>query len=419
MARWEDEYLLSARRKSNRSEQELAMMETHEQHNETSPTGALSSQEAELKAALENARYADLTSSACSDPANHLVDHVLSLLAEATPERARGAYARTNVQRRRAVEGLLADLLRAQDSEAAKGWVYRSLRAKSFTGEEIGHRTFTFVIDGLTKLGLVEHKPSVTYWEKSVFSEQGPDLARFRYASRFKATAKLLEVSAKHGVVSSDVGDHFITELPANPLALRATSFRSDEDGYKVKGRPLEITPTSLTAKLEEEVRALNTFFDQFELRGGMHRGFVRIFNQGDSEAFRWDKGGRLYSQGHKPFQQLSPEERLRMTINGEAVCEIDIKSSFLTIYYAQQGERLDLSMNPYAVPLGEGDEPEWVVKRWCTATFGANKQLLKWPSGIVGKYQERTGGRELGKDYPIGKVRAAAFSALGTAPVA
>ena len=33
--RWKKEYLLSARRKSNRSEQEPAMIETQEQHNET------------------------------------------------------------------------------------------------------------------------------------------------------------------------------------------------------------------------------------------------------------------------------------------------------------------------------------------------------------------------------------------------
>jgi len=32
---WKKEYLLSARRKSNRSEQEPAMIETQEQHNET------------------------------------------------------------------------------------------------------------------------------------------------------------------------------------------------------------------------------------------------------------------------------------------------------------------------------------------------------------------------------------------------
>src|SRR6516162_10816311 len=47
-------------RTSNRSEQKPAMMETQEQHNETSPTGAHTNQEAELKPALENARYADL-----------------------------------------------------------------------------------------------------------------------------------------------------------------------------------------------------------------------------------------------------------------------------------------------------------------------------------------------------------------------
>jgi hypothetical protein len=408
-------------RKSNRSEQELAMMETHEQHNETSPTGAQTNQQAELKAALENARYAALTSRARTEEANALVDHVMALLPEVTPEKAngtatpkrtRGPYAGTRKQWRRAVEGLLADLLGAHNSDKAKGWVYRSLQTKSFSGnKEVGHRAFKFVVEGLTKVGLMEHKPPVTYWTQG-FGEQGPDLARFRRTSRFKATPELLEQSAEHGVIPRDVGQHFMAELPADPLVLRAASIRSEEDGYKVKGPLLPINPTTHTAKLEKEVRDLNTFFDQFALRGGTHRGFVRAFNEGNSEAFRWNKGGRLYSQGDNSFQLLSQEDRLRMTIDGEAVCEIDIKSSFLTIYYASQGERLDLTVNPYAVPLGEGEDAEWVVKRWCTATFGANKQLDRWPSKTVAKYRERTGG-ELGKDHPISKVRGAAFSAF------
>ncbi len=114
----------------------------------------------------------------------------------------------------------------------------------------------------------------------------------------------------------------------------------------------------------------------------------------------------------YSPFQQLPPEDRLRMTINGEAVSEIDIKCSFLTIYYGSQGKKLDLTVNPYAVPLGGGEDKEWVVKRWCTATFGANKQLDRWPSGIVKKYRERT-GHELRNVHPIGTVRDAALSAF------
>jgi hypothetical protein len=45
-----------------------------------------------------------------------------------------------------------------------------------------------------------------------------------------------------------------------------------------------------------------------------------------------WKKGGRLYSSGEHCYQRLSETERLKMTIKGEPVAEIDIKASFLTI---------------------------------------------------------------------------------------
>jgi hypothetical protein len=95
----------------------------------------------ELKAALRNANYAELTRRARTEQAHALVDHVMQLLPEA-PQGTRGPRANTRSQWRRGVEGFLGDLLRAQNSEKANGWVYRSLRPKSFTGEDIGYRAF-------------------------------------------------------------------------------------------------------------------------------------------------------------------------------------------------------------------------------------------------------------------------------------
>jgi hypothetical protein len=69
-----------------------------------------------------------------------------------------------------------------------------------------------------------------------------------------------------------------------------------------------------------------------YEFTGGEHYGFTRNFNNRS-----WKKGGRLYSVGGG-YQRLSEKKRLEMTINGEAVVEIDIKASFLTIYHARLG---------------------------------------------------------------------------------
>jgi hypothetical protein len=48
--------------------------------------------------------------------------------------------------------------------------------------------------------------------------------------------------------------------------------------------------------------------------------------------------GGRLYSYGEANNQQTELADRLKMTINGERVCEIDIRANYLTIFHALYG---------------------------------------------------------------------------------
>ena len=57
---------------------------------------------------------------------------------------------------------------------------------------------------------------------------------------------------------------------------------------------------------------------------------------------FNWNMGGRLYSHGESNYQQMESADRLRMTINGEEVCEIDIRASYLTIFHALYDEPFD-----------------------------------------------------------------------------
>jgi hypothetical protein len=161
---------------------------------------------------------------------------------------------------------------------------------------------------------------------------------------------------------------------------------------------------TPLTDALEADVRELNEFFDGFELREGTHRGFIRSFNKGDDPHFKWNMGGRLYSQGDDNFQLMKEEDRLRMTIDGEAVCEIDIRASYLTIYHAWFGAELDLSRDPYDLP-GLGPEGRDIAKTWFVATFGYDRHLQRWPKIATKDYRERT-GRQLGKDFPLRVVR-------------
>jgi hypothetical protein len=80
---------------------------------------------------------------------------------------------------------------------------------------------------------------------------------------------------------------------------------------------------------MEQTIKKLNTFIDQCTIRCGTHRGYIRVFNCGDHQASEWNLGGRFYSQGALSTLYLLVTVRLKMTIDGEPVCELDIKASY------------------------------------------------------------------------------------------
>src|SRR5258706_5188894 len=109
---------------------------------------------------------------------------------------------------------------------------------------------------------------------------------------------------------------------------------------------------TPASKKLEADVRELNEFLSRQQIEGGVNHGYIRIFQNGDEAGFNWNYGGRLYSQPPATiYQQLSKKKRLKMTINGEAVAEIDIRASYLTLFYGWFGAQLDLNSDPYLHP--------------------------------------------------------------------
>jgi hypothetical protein len=351
--------------------------------------------------AIRSARYATLTNRPVTEQAKQFVDHVFVQVARTNgSERPRGPYGKTTQQLRRGVEGLLGDLLRAEGHAHAKGFVHRSLHAGSFTGEDVGARAFTELIDRLKALGLIDHTPG--FQARSRWEAGGPEHVSRASASRFRATPQLLELAVQFGIPVNEAKAHFIADLPKHPLQVRRRS-RRNEYGQKLKGRRMSFERTPQTDALEADVRELNEFFDGFELREGTHRGFIRSFNNGDVRSFRWDMGGRLYSQGDDNFQLMKEEDRLRMTIDGEPVCEIDIRASYLTIYLGWFNQQLDWARDPdpYDLP----GVPRDVAKTWFVATFGYHQHLQRWPKEATRVYKERT-GRKLGRDFPLKTVR-------------
>jgi hypothetical protein len=311
-----------------------------------------------------------------------------------------------------ALEAFVGDLLRAAVSERAQGFVYRSMDAGAFSGEPVSFRTFTAMLGALKGLKLVEQLQGRKFWARNHFAEaeDAPPTVLGGHASRFKATQRLIDLCARHGIPPEEIKAHFIVALPDNPLVLKSSSTRVY--GRKFPGRRMRYEPSPKAQALRDDVKRLNAFLDTHELRGGTHRGYIRGFNQGDLDGFDWNKGGRLYSQGEGNYQSEKKDARLRMTIDGEPVVEIDIRGSYLTMLHGLQGFPFDVTSDPYDL---EGVDRQ-LVKLWTVATLGSSKHFDRWPRALSSNYEKETGKKpsEIASALEIRKRMIAKHPVLG-----
>jgi hypothetical protein len=344
---------------------------------------------------LDKADYAALTSRVISGAARALVDEVCARVVAWEQKSSARTYKRTTRAHkfRDAVGAFTADLVRARGNSWAEGWVFRSLHAKSFTAQRVSHRNFVALVAALRGLSLIEHKPG---FRSKVDFGTGPVVDRAK-ASRFRARRAFIELAKRHGVNPAHAIDHFTEELPERPVHLRSASTRSFFTGAKTRGRSMRFDYTPKVHAIEADVKELNAFLRKFEISGALHQYYVRIFNEGDDHRFDWNLGGRLYSNGQTSYQQMERDQRLAMTINGEAVCEIDISSSYLTIFlgwhkvHIKNTQAIDETKDLYS----EGDlnqEDRDAVKQWFVATFGSGKLVTKWSNDGVKEFRKHTG---------------------------
>ena len=329
---------------------------------------------------LQAATYATLRAHATSEQANALVAKLASMVEEhsiATGLRKNKRKA-TAGKLEYATGAFLADLLRPLDAEEPNGWVWRSLHKASFTGAAVPRRTFEQLMEALKGLALLDHVPG------HKVSNDPADTGQF--AARFRATPALLTFCAEQGVVPTALLDHFEFEydLPSHPVALRARKLKTSYSSTELVGKAMEFERTGVVRAMEASIHELNDFFSKQTLRGGLHQGYVRIFQNGDDPDFSWNKGGRFYSQPFaESYQVRSAKRRAKMTINREPVAEIDISASYLTIFHSLHGIQLDTTKDPYELP-GLGPEHRAAVKSWMVGTFGNAKPIRRWPSDMI-----------------------------------
>jgi hypothetical protein len=229
-----------------------------------------------------------------------------------------------------------------------------------------------------------------------------------RRATTFWATEKLVDLAAHYGVRLQNIRAHFKPEPPHNPLVLRGRGER--RGNRKIRGPIIKkYKHTDQTRQLEADIKEINAFLADCEISGGEHEGYTRNFN-----ANSWKKGGRLYSIGGGYQQMSPPEKRLEMTINGEAVAEIDIRASHLTIIHAKLEQPLSSDSDPYERIKAFGVDRN-IAKLWTVISLGNAKPAVRWPAETAKDYKKAT-GQELGKAArvkDVGKAMLEAFPAL------
>ena len=305
-----------------------------------------------------------------------------------------------------AAGAIAAELLKAARTELDR-WSWRVCSPANFTDASVTYTDFRRVLEASEKAELIERLRG--HYQRYDFG--GGVVAGKGQASRFRALPKLIAFAAEHGVTRENLDDHFerkVPELPPKPLVLRGSSTRLGH--RKFKGQGLRFDRTEQTDRLEQDIRDLNKFLAQHEISGGIHRGYRRIFNQGDRTPYRWNKGGRLYSIGEDSYQTLKKDKRLLMTLDGEPVVEIDIRASYLTLLHGLKGVSFDpAERDPYKV----GRLPRAVVKAWVTMTIGHTEFHRRWPKQTVEALRENGEEPIDTKDYPMREITSVILRAL------
>jgi hypothetical protein len=254
------------------------------------------------------------------------------------------------------------------------------------------------MFDGIRKpwkaAGLLEENTG--YPGILAFDNPGPLVGQM---SRFRMTPRLLEICNEHGITVDNALEHFdvVFDMPAELVRLTSPP------------RPTPNTPR--TQELRDEVGALNTFFAQHRLEGARHIGWVRMFHEATVRDYNFDRGGRLYSQPPMPatnYQQMRRDSRIGLTIDGEALSEIDISASYLTIFYAAHGQPVDVA-GAYNDILGPDELERAIVKFWVNASFGNSRLISQWSADLKRDFAKKHGERGWQidpKKYPVALVR-------------
>ena len=305
---------------------------------------------------MRAASYLSLGRAPGTEAAHHVVAHVLDAI---TPflagKRTLGPGKVATIRQDLGVilGGIIGPGLNGSPVRAQRG-----LNGSMWSGAIPGARAFWRIADAMIAAGLLGYREGT----------QGPAMTNRGLASVLWAAAPLLSLAADHGITAATVRRHWRPDrtAAATPPKLAGGSVVTCRALPGVSGDRRD--DAALDA-IGDPVRALNAAIAAVDVRGCPGIALQRRFLHASTF------GGRHYAVGAGTYQTMSAVERLRITLNGEAVCEVDVHASQLTILLALAGRR--------ALPGGDlygRAHPNRAAAKACVVQWlGAGRPLTRW----------------------------------------
>lgn len=276
-----------------------------------------------------------------------------------------------------AVQAIVGGLLTVAGKRGAEAWTYQPLRPCAFVGQPVGYRQAVSVMRMLTAAPSLVQQVAAHH---QFFGGRGDCLDVERRAQRYRASPALLALAEHHGVRLEDSERHWRQERPhqpAKPVIISDLPRRTA--GRKLRAGELPLPSGLETEAVLAKVKEANAYLGKFTFGGCDQPLLYRRFTCDFAHHGRWYGG----------VEHMPTQDRARVTIEGDTVCEVDVHASHLTILHALARRPL-----PAGDLYGGFSFPRQVVKAWVTACIGNGGPPSRWSSEAKKRAAKQRGAR-------------------------